>query len=285
MRKKTRQQRPLKLVSGTSVDPAVTSAPTTSAPDKPLPSVKEALSRLVTPDPTPTANSPTKLTKGADNGTAPAAKRNGAAPSNPPLSVPKPDVPFSLERFRTKHDVAAAGVETLVTALPHNRIAQAKDFVRLHHDKAYWSPEMCFVNVPVKGQKKDTLHLIDEELAMQFLPSGQVQRFRLVLAAKPYDIFFLCEVPSKNLDNLWNATNLEACEKAKTQWIIVSSRKDEGVDNYKITRARHPDAFPEPKWPTQSLTTLIERTFAGRIITTEDHPALLRLIGAKQSVS
>jgi hypothetical protein len=143
---------------------------------------------------------------------------------------------------------------------------------------------MCFVNVPVKGQKKDTLHLIDEELAMQFLPSGQVQRFRLVLAAKPYDIFFLCEVPTRNLDNLWNATNLEACEQAKTQWTMVSSRKEEGVENYKITTAKDLGAFPEPKWPSQSLTTLLERTFAGRIITNEDHPALLRLIGARQKL-
>jgi hypothetical protein len=256
-------------------------APTAVA-DAPLPSVKEALSKLVTPDPDPAANSPTKPTNGAGNGTAHAG--NGATPNDPPVSIPKPDVPFSLDRFRTKHDVAAAGVETLVTALPHCRIAQAKDFVRLHPDKACWSPEMCFANVPVKGQKKDTLHLIDEELALRFLPSGQVQRFRLVLATKPQDILFLCEVPTRNLDNLWNATNIEACEQAMTEWIMVSSRKEEGVENYKITRARDLDAFPEPTWPAQSLTTLIERTFAGRIITTEDHPALLRLIGAKQKL-
>jgi hypothetical protein len=267
-------RKPLKGVSDTSVNATV-----------PLTFVKEALSKLVTPDGAPVASSLTKPSNGADNGTAPAANGNRAAPGDPPLSIPKPDVPFSLERFRTKHDVAAAGVDTLVTALPHGRIAHAKDFVRLHPDKAYWSPEMCFVNVPVKGQKKDTLHLIDEELAMQFLPTGQVQRFRLVLATRPYDIFFLCEVPTRNLDNLWNTTNLEACEKAKTQWTMVSSRKEEGVENYKITPAKDPGAFPEPKWPAQSLTTLIERTFAGRIITTEDHPALLRLIGAKQSVS
>jgi hypothetical protein len=180
---------------------------------------------------------------------------------------------------------AAAGVATLVTALPHCRIAQAKDFVRLHPDKTNWSPEMCFVNVPVKGQKKDTLHLIDEEIALQFLPSGQVQRFRLVLATKPYDVFFLCEVPTRNLDNLWNASNLEACERAMTHWVMVSSRKEEGVENYKITKAQDPDAFPEPKWPAQSLTSLIERTLTGRMITTPDHPALLRLIGAKQHVS
>jgi hypothetical protein len=273
MRKKTGKQQPLK-VSDTSVNANV-----------PLASVNEALWKLVTPDPAQATGSPTKPTNGADNGTAPAAKGNGAALRDPPSSIPKPDLPFSLERFRTKHDVAAAGVETLVTALPHGRIAQAKDFVRLHPDSAYSSPEMCFVNVPVKGQKKETLHLIGEELAMQFLPSGQVLRFSLVLATKPYDIFFLCEVPTRNLDNLWNATTLEACEKAKTQWTMVSSRKAEGVENYKITLAKDLGAFPKPKWPAQSLTTLIERTFAGRIITTEDHPALLRLIGAKQSVS
>jgi len=169
--------------------------------------------------------------------------------------------------------------------LPHMRIADAMDFVRLHPHKSYWSPELCFVSVPVKGQKKDTLHLIDEELAMQFLASGKIRRFQLVLASKPYDIFFLCEVPTRNLDNLWNATNLEACEKAKTRWTMASSQKEEGIESYKISPAKHRDAFPEPKWPAQSLTTLIERTFAGRIITTEDHPALLRLIGAKQSVS
>jgi hypothetical protein len=280
-----RKQRPVKLVSGTSVDATVSSAPATPAADTPLPSGKNALSKLVTPDTAPAARSSTKPTNRANNGKAPAVKGNGAEPSDPPLSISKPDVPFSLERFRTKHDVAATGVETLLPPLPHMRIADAKDFVRLHPHKSYWSPELCFVSVPVKGQKKDTLHLIDEELAMQYLPSGKIQRFQLVLASKPYDIFFLCEVPTRNLDNLWNATNLEACEKAKTQWTMVSSRKEEGIENYKITPAKDRGAFPESKWPAQSLTTLIERTFAGRIITTEDHPALLRLIGAKQSVS
>ena len=279
-----RKQRPVKLVSGTSVDATLSSAPATPAADTPLPSVKNALSNLVTPDTAPAARSSTKPTNRANNGKAPAVKGNGAEPRDPPLSIPKPDA-FSLERFRTKHDVAAAGVETLLTALPHMRIADAKDFVRLHPDKSYWSPELCFVTVPVKGQKNDTLHLIDEDLAMQYLPSGRIQRFCLVLASKPNDIFFLCEVPTKNLDNLWNATNLEACEKAKTRWTMASSQKEEGIESYKISPAKHRDAFPEPKWPAQSLTTLIEKTFAGRIITTEDHPALLRLIGAKQSVS
>jgi hypothetical protein len=201
------------------------------------------------------------------------------------ISIPKPSR-SELDRFKTKRAAAVASVETLQTALPHHSISQAKDFVRLHPDEnAYWSPELCFVNVPIKGMKRDTLHLIDEDLAMRFLPSAKIMRFRLALGSKPNDAFFLCHVPTQNQDNSWNASNLQACEQAKTLWTQATSRREEGVDGYKVDVARDRDAFPEPMWPTQSLADLILTTFAGRMIESEDHPGLLRLIGAKLTVS
>jgi hypothetical protein len=66
---------------------------------------------------------------------------------------------------------------------------------------------------------------------------------------------------------------------------LVTSRKAEGVEAHKIDASRDPDAFPEPKWPSQTLNELIYVTYAGRMIVTEDHPGLLRLIGKKQIVS
>ena len=120
---------------------------------------------------------------------------------------------------------------------------------------------------------------------MRYLPSARIFRFRLALASKPEDKLFLCHVPTKNLDNIWNATNLRACEQAKTYWTQATSRKEEGVEGYNINFAQDPDAFPEPEWPAQSLSDLIGVTFAGCLIEREDHPALLRLIGAKQSIS
>ena len=119
---------------------------------------------------------------------------------------------------------------------------------------------------------------------MEYLPSGRVQRFRLALATKPHDRFFLAEVPTRNTDNQWNESNLLACEQAKTAWVQATSRKEEGVDAYKVDFAREQDAFPEPKWPVQSLDDMVMRTFAGRTIDSADHPALLRLIGAKPSL-
>ena len=200
------------------------------------------------------------------------------------VPIPKPTA-FDLDKFKSKRAAAIANVETLQTGLPHHSISQAKDFVRLHsNEESYWSPELCFVNVPIKGQKRDTLHLIEEELAMQYLPSGRIMRFRLALASKPYDVFFLCQVPTQNTDNQWNETNLAACEQAKSMWVQATSRRDENVDGYKVDFAREQDAFGDPKWPTQSLGELIERAFAGRMIDRGDHPGLLRLIGAKQSL-
>ena len=197
-----------------------------------------------------------------------------------PLTIKKPE--GFLEKFRSKRPPTIAGVATLLTALPLLRIADANDFVRLHpSEEEYWSPELCFVSVPIKGEKRDMLHLIDEEIAVQYLPSKKIQRQRLALASKPHDVFFLCIVPSQNLDNSWNATAIAACEKAKTHWIQATSRKAEGVEAYKIEYARDQDAFPDPNWPSRTLEELLEVTFRNANIDTDNHPALLRLIGAK----
>lgn len=203
---------------------------------------------------------------------------------DPPPAILKPSG-SGLDRFKSKKAAAIANLGTLQGALAHYPISQAKDFVRLHPDEEnFWSPELCFVNVPILGMKKDTLHLIDEELGLTFLGAGKLLRFRLALATKPHDVFFLAHIPSQNLDNAWNISVLAACEYAKTKWVEVTSRKAENVEAYKTTFSRDPDAFPEPRWPPQMLETHITVTFNGRMIEEEDHPSLLRLLGAKQSI-
>src|SRR5215467_2802373 len=93
----------------------------------------------------------------------------------PEVSIPKPSNTFDLDKFKSKRAAAIANVETLQTALPHHSISQAKDFVRLHPDvEKFWSPEVCFVNVPIKGQKRDTFHLINEALAKKYLPPAKI---------------------------------------------------------------------------------------------------------------
>jgi hypothetical protein len=199
------------------------------------------------------------------------------------LSIIKPSG-FDLNEFRSTLPDTVGGVETFQTGLPVHSISQAKDFVRLHPNEDYWSPELCFVSVPVRGSKKDSLHLVREDLAVLYLPGGKVQRARLALACKPYNQYFLCRIPTRNMDNKWNVDNVAACEQAKTVWVQATSRAEEGVDGYFVQLARDAGAFPQPKWPTQTLNEMIMRAFEGRAITSDDNPALLRLIGGEQAI-
>jgi hypothetical protein len=193
-------------------------------------------------------------------------------------TIPKPAGKFSLDKFKSTRAATVAGLVTLQTALPVHSLAQAKDFVRLHPTEL--SDEL-FVSVPIKGAPRDTIHLIGEKLATRYLPSKKIIRHQLALASKPMDHFFLCIVPSINLDNPWVSSNLAACEQAKTLWTQATSRRDEGIEGYNVTLATDPDAFPEPAWPMQSLDELIMISFTGRMIETDDHPGLLRLLGVK----
>jgi hypothetical protein len=222
--------------------------------------------------------------------TKPEAAAAAADDENIFAFVPKPK--SFLERFKSKRASTIAGVETLLTALPIHKISEANDFVRLHpSEDDYWSTELCFVSVPILGEKRDQLHLIDEDLAMQSLSSKKILRHRLALATKPYDAMFFCVVPSQNIDNTWNATALKGCNVAKGRWVQVISRKAEGVENYKIEPALDADAFPAPKWTTRTLDELIAVTFNasdgknGQAIDSENHPAFRRLIGAKQDLA
>jgi hypothetical protein len=202
-----------------------------------------------------------------------------------PVTIAKPSG-SRLDKFRSKRVGTVANIGTLQGALPHYPISQARDFTRLHPDEEnFWSSEFCFVNVPIQGMKRDTLHMIDEDLGLAFLGKGKLLYFRLALASKPFDVFFLCHIPTQNLDNSWNVSVLSACEQARTRWVQVTSRKAEGVESYKTDFARDADAFPEPRWPAQTLEDLIDITFSGRMIEHEGDAALKRLIGAKQSVS
>jgi hypothetical protein len=205
-----------------------------------------------------------------------------------PLSIEKPPPGEILARFKTKRSPDER-IQTLLPALPHLKISDAKDYVRLHPDDAYWSDEYCFVMIPVPGLKDSVPHLLASDLA-ETRPPGSLQYFRLALASKPHNQFFLAHVPSRNLDNEWNRSNLEACVAARTSWKQVISRKSEGLEGYLIKPTESElrgegDPFPQPNWPTESLDALVAKTFDGRMILDRESPAWRRLVGLRQKLS
>jgi hypothetical protein len=231
-------------------------------------------------DPTPTEEpSGPKLVY--SEGASPRASESIDPPQGepmPPIAKPKK---FSLARFKSDAPLLP-GVSGMVAAIPILKLGEVGDYFRLHPDEtAYWTDELYLVNVPVKGMKKDMLHLIDKNIATKWLEPKKILRFRLALATKPYGIFFWARVPTTNLDNSWNESAFRAAHEAKEKWIEVFSRKEEGYDDYRWKPAIDQTAFPSPKWPVQPQEDLLEPTFAGKMIETEQDPALYRLIGKK----
>jgi hypothetical protein len=214
----------------------------------------------------------------------PAAIEDINPPQGEPLpQIDKPAKKFSLNKFKSNAPLLP-GVSALLSALPILKLSEVGDYFRLYpHENLYWTDELYFVSVPIKGAKKDQLHLIDKNIATKYLEPKKILKFRLALATKPYDIFFLARVPTRNLDNSWNESCFKACVESKVKWIEVFSRKEEGYDDYRIKPAIDQNFVPAPTWPTQTMEELLEPTFAGKAIETDDNPALYRLIGKKIS--
>ena len=195
------------------------------------------------------------------------------------MAIPKPPT-FDLDQFAS--DGPTMGVKRLPMALPVRKFSDLKDFGRLHpDDEAYWSKPLALVGIPVKGQRHKVPHLIRTDLAEKHLPAPLINRRRLALGTDPEGKLFLCEVPCDNLDNAWNKSNLDACEYAKTRWVRADSKNDVGLEGYEISFPLSTKAFREPEWPAQPLSELIGIAFKERVIMSDDHPALLRLIGAE----
>ena len=142
--------------------------------------------------------------------------------------IVKPAAGF-LDKFKSKKPPTIAGVETLLTPLPVMRIADANDSFGCTGTRTTTGPELCFVSVPIEGEKRDMLHLIDEDIAVQHLPAKKIKRHRLALATRPHDKFFLCIVPSQNLDNSCNKRRSRPARRPRRVGAGLS-RKAEGVD-------------------------------------------------------
>lgn len=77
--------------------------------------------------------------------------------------------------------------------------------------------------------------------------------------------------------NLWNATYLEAIQRAETDWVRIES--DMNTSQYRIILAS--ENLGEPEWPNRSMGEMVEEAFAGRIISDRDHPFIRQLEGRK----
>ena len=201
------------------------------------------------------------------------------------VSIAKPGA-FNLDLFKTKSSPNIAGVATLLTALPHHNIAQANDWVRLHSGRGKLLVCRAVLRHRSDQRPEERPRASDHRRVGDAVSAEQSDQDSTGSRSPPSQTMCSSCATSRHRTSTTRSMRLR-CRHAS--WPRRSGCKQpaaraKAVDDYQIDFARDPDAFPEPNWPKQSLDELIGVTFTGRMITSENDPALLRLIGAKQVI-
>lgn len=108
---------------------------------------------------------------------------------------------------------------------------------------------------------------------------GKLARpIRLYAGIDRSDYPFLIPIPlpdETGRRNPWHESLLRAVEAAESNWVRVTANRALGM--YDVFQAEA--KLPEPNWPEISMEELVEKAFAGRIVTSADHPIVQGLLG------
>ena len=137
-----------------------------------------------------------------------------------PLTIAKPSDKFDLNKFKSKRPPTIAGVETLLTALPVMRIADANDWFGCTRPKTTIGRPSCASCRSRSREKRDMLHLIDEDIAMQYLPAKKIKRQRLALACEAArHLLSSASYRRRTWTTRGTRRRSRPASKAKTQWV------------------------------------------------------------------
>lgn len=190
------------------------------------------------------------------------------------LNTDKPadDLPSNgLDALRLPVNYGATlGVQKLLTAVPVGK-PRSSEFFRAHRDDS-----MTFSAMVFDKKESGETYLIAPNVAQ--LINELVRPVRLHAVIDRQDNMRLVPLPLPPLNgnlNPWHESLAIAIEHAKEKWIRLSANRSLG--RYEVFEATAD--LPEPTWPSHSIEKLVEVAFAGKIITTPDHPIVQSLLG------
>jgi hypothetical protein len=286
MRKKSDKQS-FKSVSNTLADATVT-ASTTAADALPLPSVKEALSKLATPDPKPA------------NGAAPAQGSNGAAPpsDDPPAaqaikkSRPEPaperldPSQQELDDFAPEHLLSEQeygdedmGLSNSMTTIPVRR-PNKKVFFRCNPDPLTHI-NMRLIKNDIEGVGDDKYYYVPPRMEHHPALVDHWRWYTLFPLITRQNLFFLWPVGCREEDG----TMMEAHSSARK--VLATARKKWmrcwWVGGANVSKELDPEKaqnVPEPVWPDRDRFDILRLAFADRTISSPDH-ILVKLLDGR----
>lgn len=176
-----------------------------------------------------------------------------------------------LESLRLSQDFdSLIGIKKALLSIPLRK-PHKHEFFRTH-------PEWSFPAAVLKmqGDRKDDLFVVMPAIVTA-IPDDAVPTM-FVATITRQDVFMLWPVRLPSADGRqdeWSRTALKAAAMAQTTWIRMAPKMALGA--YEVFEAV--GSFPEPTWPEQAWTNILQTALKDHVIEDLDHPALRRLRG------
>ena len=178
---------------------------------------------------------------------------------------------FNLEDIKLSQDFASgAGVKKLITTIPVRK-PDKQHFFRINTDPEY---ELTVATIELKAENET--YIVHPGIASGLV--GEVKIQKLCVGITRHKVLFVWALTLPGADgkiNPWHQSALEACERAKHNWIRMVANMDLGAYEIYEATAR----LEEPQWPELAMEELLNIAFKGKFINTDDHPVLRQLRG------
>lgn len=142
--------------------------------------------------------------------------------------------------------------------------------------RAHKSPDMVFPAMLLENKTTSETFLVSAPIAG--ILGSLVRPVELKAAVDRQGNSFLIPVPlpdSNGNRNRWHQSLDDAVVRSQDTWIRITANKATG--GYDIFEANA--KLPEPIWPTESMDSLLEVAFRGRILNDPNHPVVIDLLG------
>ncbi len=198
------------------------------------------------------------------------------AEANNEVKLKKPKI--DLERVRARADRQIdLGVTTEYTVIPI-RNPKPDEFFRCMADEDY-SIDSHILSLKTENE----WYLIDPDILPQIQLESQLRVMTLYVCVTMNSTPFVTCIPQPDemgKINSWHESGHRTMEEAKQCWVRRQADKANGA--YVITKAMNAK-LPDPKWPTMTLSEIIDRAFDKFYINDIQHPVLQRLRGEVMS--
>ena len=197
----------------------------------------------------------------------PSTSTNGSGASRPTDAA---DIFSDLSALRLSPEAAGQiGTAEVLVNVPVRKPSPS-EFVRVCPD-----PTMSLATTIYIDAERETYFVAPE--VRDVLVAG-VKTILLMTAVTQRGLVLLWPIAlgdGSSRRNAWHETARDAAELAKREWVKVVSDMTSGC--YHVFQAK--GKLPEPVFPDKTLPELLRVAFRGRIIDSENHPAVRQALG------